>query len=229
MPPGLPNRGGVNSSNSTEDFPALPGKSIRSPASQFAGVAAAAAVADNANKSSSPSQSISQSDMDKYGMNGLLGVIRMENNDQTAVAIGNDLTNLGLSFHPIDEPLSRTFGSPWVETAKHKVEPEFKLPSCYQVPSAPPQQQKIQSLTEETLFYIFYTMPKDSMQEAAALELTNRNWRYHKELKLWLTKDPLTEPIQQTSQAERGIYVFFDPSTWEKVKKEYVLYYPDIA
>jgi CCR4-NOT transcription complex subunit 2 len=167
--------------------------------------------------------------MDKYGMNGLLGVIRMENNDQTAVAIGNDLTNLGLSFHPTDEPLSRTFGSPWVETAKHKVEPEFNIPPCYDVPSAPPQQQKIQSLTEETLFYIFYTMPKDSMQEAAALELTNRNWRYHKELKLWLTKDPLTEPIQQTSQAERGIYVFFDPSTWEKVKKEYVLYYPDIA
>lgn len=29
-------------------------------------------------------------------MNGLMGVIKMENNDQTAVAIGNDLNSLGL-------------------------------------------------------------------------------------------------------------------------------------
>lgn len=61
-------------------------------------------------------------------------------------------------------------------------------------------------------------MPKDSMQEAAAVELTSRNWRYHKELKLWLTKDPLSEPIQQTAQEERGIYIFFDPRPWEKTK-----------
>lgn len=36
--------------------------------------------------------------MEKFGMNGLLGVIRMENNDQTAVAIGNDLNTLGLDM-----------------------------------------------------------------------------------------------------------------------------------
>ena len=38
--------------------------------------------------------------MEKFGMNGLQGVIRMENNDQTAVAIGNDLTSLGLDVNP---------------------------------------------------------------------------------------------------------------------------------
>lgn len=168
-------------------------------------------------------------DMDKYGMNGLLGVIRMEHNDQTTVAIGNDLTNLGLDFSVTNERLSSTFGSPWVETSKHRPEPEFHLPACYQVPSAPPQQQKIQNLTEETLFYIFYTMPRDAMQEAAAVELTNRNWRYHKQLQMWLTKDPLSEPVQSAPNAEQGIYVFFDPTIWEKVKKEYELFYPDIA
>jgi hypothetical protein len=104
------------------------------------------------------------------------------------------------------------------------VQPEFSLPACYNVSSALPQQQKIQNLTEETLFYIFYTMPKDSMQEAAAVELTNRNWRYHKELQLWLTKDPLSEPIQQTAQAESGIYIFFDPTTWMKVKVSRALF-----
>ena len=72
-------------------------------------------------------------------------------------------------------------------------------------------------------------MPRDAMQEAAAVELTNRNWRYHKELRMWLTKDPMSEPIQQSGQAERGIYIFFDPHSWEKVKKEYYLFYPAIA
>lgn len=34
-------------------------------------------------------------DIEKFGMNGLLSVIRMENNDETAVAIGSDLGTLG--------------------------------------------------------------------------------------------------------------------------------------
>lgn len=67
------------------------------------------------------------------------------------------------------------------------------------------------------------------MQEASAAELTSRNWRYHKELKVWLTKDPGAEPLQQNAHYERGIYTFFDTSTWERVKKEYVLYYQAIA
>jgi hypothetical protein len=44
-----------------------------------------------------------------------------------------------------------------------------------------------------------------------------RNWRYHKELKLWLTKESGIEPSQKTSTYERGSYIFFDPITWEKV------------
>ena len=105
-----------------------------------------------------------------------------------------------------------------MEAARFKPEPAFKLPACYDVPSAVTQQLKVQSFSEETLFYIFYTMPRDAMQEAAAVELTNRNWRYHKELKMWLTKDPMSEPIQRSGQAEQGIYIFFDPQSWEKVK-----------
>lgn len=201
-----------------EDFPALPGNKTPRSASPATTTAAAAATATGP-----------ANDLNKYGMNGLMGVIRMENNDQTTVAIGNDLTTLGLDFNPTNEPLSRTFASPWVETSKYKPEPEFKLPECYDVPSAAPQQQKIQNLTDETLFYIFYTMPRDTMQEAASIELTNRNWRFHKELKLWLTKDPYREPVPQTHQTEKGQYIFFDPSSWSKIKKEYVLYYPDIA
>ena len=38
----------------------------------------------------------------------------------------------------------------------------------------------IEKLRVETLFYIFYSMPRDAMQAAAAVELYNRKWRYHK-------------------------------------------------
>lgn len=168
-------------------------------------------------------------DIDRYGLKPLLSVLRTENGERSHMILDTDVTHLGLSLNDPNERISRTFASPWVEASKHCVVPDFSLPECYTVHSAVPQQQKLQNLTEETLFYIFYTMPKDAMQEAAAVELTNRNWRYHKELKLWLTKDPMSDPVQQTAQAESGMYVFFDPISWDKVKKEYFLYYPDIA
>ena len=52
------------------------------------------------------------------------------------------------------------------------------------------------------------------------------NWRYHKELRLWLTKEAGTEPTQKTQSYERGSYIFFDPTLWERVKKDFVLVRP---
>lgn len=40
----------------------------------------------------------------------------------------------------------------------------------------------------ETLFYIFYAMPKDALQAYAAQELHGRDWRYHGDLKIWLKR-----------------------------------------
>jgi hypothetical protein len=81
----------------------------------------------------------------------------------------------------------------------------------------------VQHFSDETLFFVFYSQPRDAMQEAAAEQLYKRNWRYHKDLHLWLTKDVGTEPTQKTATYERGSYIFFDPNTWEKVQKEFVL------
>ncbi|KAK9469026.1 hypothetical protein V1512DRAFT_258444 [Lipomyces arxii] len=166
-----------------------------------------------------------------FGLSGLLDFMKQDNNtDLGLLALGSDLTTLGLNLNQSDtEPLSATFGSPWAETSTTRVEPDFHLPACYHVQSAPPQQTKVANFKDETLFYIFYSMPRDLMQEAAAAELTNRHWRYHKELKVWLTKDINSEPIQSTPHYERGVYTFFDPTAWERVKKEYVLYYKAIA
>lgn len=72
-------------------------------------------------------------------------------------------------------------------------------------------------------------MPRDMLQIAAASELHRRDWRYHKEHKLWLTRAPNTEPSQKTPTFERGSYIFFDTTSWDKVRKDnFVLMYDQI-
>ncbi|KAK9463531.1 uncharacterized protein V1516DRAFT_644957 [Lipomyces oligophaga] len=166
-----------------------------------------------------------------FGLNELSNFMKSEqSNDIGRLALGTDLTALGLNFNqPDSEPLCTSFGSPWAETSNVRVEPEYHLPTCYHVQSVEPQVDKIQKFSDETLFYIFYSMPRDYMQDIAANELINRNWRYHKDLKMWLTKDPGVEPIAQNMHYERGVYTFFDTTVWDKVKKEYILYYQSIA
>jgi CCR4-NOT transcription complex subunit 2 len=170
------------------------------------------------------------SDMDRYGFNGLLSLIRGETSDLNTVALGTDVSFLGLDLSAKSDgvKLSKTFASPWVETSRSEVEPQFTTPEEFKLEEVPKIEEKLSLFTDETLFYIFYTRPKDVLQELSARELMNRNWRYHKELTVWLTKDQSVEPIQQGPQCERGIYIFFDPHNWEKVRKEFILYYQSI-
>ena len=65
----------------------------------------------------------------------------------------------------------------------------------------------------ESLFYIFYAMPKDLLQAYAAQELYNREWRYHVDLKLWFKQ------ASQVDGAGNSIgvqYLYFDINVWEK-------------
>lgn len=121
--------------------------------------------------------------------------------------------------------LHSTFITPWADAeqvAQMNLEPEFSLPTCYNV-APPPASSKVAAFSDETLFFVFYSQPRDAMQEAAAEQLYKRNWRYHKDLHLWLTKEAGSEPTQKTATYERGSYIFFDPNTWERVQKEFVL------
>ena len=103
---------------------------------------------------------------DAYGLLGLLGVIRMTDQDLNTLSLGSDLSSLGLNLNS-SEPLSSTFISPW--SNRHHL--DFILPGCYNAQTSPPVQMKIHSFSEETLFYIFYSKPRDAMQEAVAQEL----------------------------------------------------------
>ncbi len=88
---------------------------------------------------------------------------------------------------------------------------------------------KLSLFSDETLFYIFYSITKDALQLAAASELYAREWRYHKELKLWFTRVPGSEPLVKTPTYERGSYIYFDTNSWEKIRKDnFVLQYDQL-
>lgn len=73
---------------------------------------------------------------DPFGMLGLLSVIRMSDPDLTSLALGIDLTTLGLNLNSA-ENLHKTFGSPWSDEPA-KGDPEFTVPQCYYAKQPPP-------------------------------------------------------------------------------------------
>ncbi|KAK7261433.1 hypothetical protein RIF29_27743 [Crotalaria pallida] len=171
------------------------------------------------------SMQTAQSSPDPFGLLGLLSVIRMSDPDLTSLALGIDLTTLGLNLNS-SENLHKTFGSPWSDEPA-KGDPEFSVPQCYYAKQPPALHQGYFSkFTVETLFYIFYSMPKDEAQLYAANELYKRGWFYHKEHRLWFVRVPNMEPLVKTNTYERGSYHCFDPSTFETVRKDnFVLHY----
>ena len=60
-----------------------------------------------------------------YGLLGLLGVIRMSDADRNALALGSDLTTLGLNLNSSDQ-LYSTFASPWSESPTTR-EPQYQV------------------------------------------------------------------------------------------------------
>ncbi|KVI11975.1 NOT2/NOT3/NOT5-like protein [Cynara cardunculus var. scolymus] len=171
------------------------------------------------------SMQAAQAAPDRFGLLGLLSVIRMSNPDLTSLALGIDLTTLGLNLNSA-ENLHKTFGSPWLDEPT-KGAPEFNVPQCYYAKQAPVLNQGYLSKFQlNTLFYIFYSMPKDEAQLYAANELYNRGWFYHREHHLWFMRAANMEPLVKTNSYERGSYICFDPNTWETIRKDnFVVYY----
>lgn len=187
--------------------------------------------------------------MDKFGLKALVPLIELENTEISkqydhSMTIGTDLSSmlhsLGIPSDGKRQRVLDTFQSPWAETSRSEVEPRFYIPESFSnIPNVlqstvtPPcfdsvqtDQQRVSLFQDETLFYLFYKHPGTVIQELTYLELRKRNWRYHKTLKAWLTKDPMMEPIvSQDGLSERGSYVFFDPQRWEKCQRDFLLFY----
>ncbi|KAM7188186.1 CobW/HypB/UreG, nucleotide-binding domain containing protein [Rhypophila sp. PSN 637] len=166
---------------------------------------------------------------DKWGLKGFQTLM---NNypDYSAIACGIDPSTLGLeqALNSNDSKISTQVWSLYDDTPPRPPVPKFQLPDCYEVKNVQPIEDKIQSFNEETLMWIFYSCPRDSKQYMAASELNNRNWRWHKQLQIWLTKDDLMVPQKLSVGHERGYYVVWDTKHWRKERRELTLVYADL-
>jgi CCR4-NOT transcription complex subunit 2 len=142
----------------------------------------------------------------------------MTDPDLTMLALGTDLTSLGLNLNA-PEPLHRSVVSPLSDSPVRR-EPEFEVPACYK--HTPPRLQPghLAKFKEETLFYIFYSMPQDEAQLIAADELYSRGWWWHKKYRCWFIHAP-NSPVTKgpAGNSERGTYLFFDAGLWDVVQK----------
>uniref|UniRef100_A0A3P9IN44 CCR4-NOT transcription complex subunit 2 n=1 Tax=Oryzias latipes TaxID=8090 RepID=A0A3P9IN44_ORYLA len=212
-----------------EDFPALPGPRERRNAPKFPGDKTALAQNNNLKKgiqvlpdgrvTNIPAGMVT----DQFGMIGLLTFIRAAETDPGMVhlALGSDLTTLGLNLNS-PENLYPKFASPWASAPCRPQDIDFHVPSEYLTNIH--IRDKLASIKlarygEDLLFYLYYMNGGDLLQILAAVELFNRDWRYHKEERVWITRAPGMEPTLKSNTYERGTYYFFDCLNWRKVAK----------
>lgn len=80
---------------------------------------------------------------DPYNLLGLLSLIRSKEPGPTSLALGLDLTTLGLNLNSQDN-LYKTFGSPW-SNEPAKGEPDYQIPACFS--AEPPPALQVSFLT----------------------------------------------------------------------------------
>jgi hypothetical protein len=118
------------------------------------------------------------------------------------------VTTCGLNLTTLDN-LFPSFTSPFTDITPE--EKPYKFPACY-LTGHTLKWEYFTKFQNETLFYIFYSLPKDILQSLAALELYRREWRYHGDLKIWLKARTPQEMQQQHPTVQ---YVYCELKTLE--------------
>ncbi|VDM45862.1 unnamed protein product [Toxocara canis] len=176
---------------------------------------------------------------DQFGLLGLHSFVKgiQEDPRSVALAIGEDLTTLGIDLLNQKRDLCPTFGGPWASHACRVQEIDVVVPPEYLTNAAIRNRLpsiKLNRLSDDVLFHLFYNFPGEVYQVAAASELEvlvfmyNRDWRYHMSLRVWLTRSQHGGVKEQTTTYERGSYNVFDPAQWRKVPKELKLEYKEL-
>ncbi|CAO3678910.1 unnamed protein product [Umbelopsis ramanniana] len=109
-----------------------------------------------------------------YGLRGLLAITGDDSpSDLLMMTIGCDPSSLGLDLDSTSL-LSEQFCSPWADLEHEHTGPPDHFPDHYKalpVPSPNLIVQQMTNFSSETLFHMFYSLPGDMMQNAAAMEL----------------------------------------------------------
>jgi CCR4-NOT transcription complex subunit 2 len=161
----------------------------------------------------------------QFGMVGLLTFIRAAESDPNLVslAMGQDLTALGLNLNSMDN-LYQSFGGPFSDCPARPQDIDYPVPAEYLINMSIRDklaQMKLKQYKDDLLFFLFYTNVGDVMQIAAANELYQRDWRFHIEEKVWITRVPGNSNYDKIGTTERGSYIYFDAQNWRRVHKEY--------
>ena len=165
----------------------------------------------------------------QFGMFGLLTFIRAAETDSKLVclALGSDLTTLGLNLNSPDS-LFASFASPWSDTPARPQDIDYHVPQEYIINSRIREKLapiKLNKYGDELLFYLYYNNGNDILQVYANYELHTRNWRYHKEERLWIMKVQGLEPVTRSQAYEQGTYLVFDVKQFKKVHREMTVEY----
>ncbi|KAG8341511.1 putative NOT2 NOT3 NOT5 family [Trypanosoma vivax] len=121
---------------------------------------------------------------------------------------GFELNSLGINVAQ-QRPLHPTLASVALERPEVPVIPEYRIPECYkQAKPRQPTLKLLQKYKNDTLFYIFYSMPRDLLQLAAARVLLERGWWYHKVRQQWMRKK------------NQNNFEFFNQNTWKMEAEE---------
>ncbi|KAG2174328.1 hypothetical protein INT43_004351 [Umbelopsis isabellina] len=156
----------------------------------------------------------SSHDTGPYGLHGLLAITsNYATDDLLMMTLGHDPANLGLD---LDSPdlLSERLCSPWDEQ-EHPDVLVARMPADYRAITSPSPNLlsgQLGNLSNETLFYMFYSLPGDMIQNVAAMELYQRNWRYHIDLGSWITMQDGSSP--PSSIATYITCIYFDYEAW---------------
>ncbi|XP_065179394.1 CCR4-NOT transcription complex subunit 2-like [Sycon ciliatum] len=169
---------------------------------------------------------------DQFGLIGLLSFIRAAESEPnlTALALGSDLTSLGLGVTQ-NETLHSSFASPFSDGPSRPQDIDFPVPTEYEVKHLLVEKLapiKLHRYCEDLLFYLYYHSCGDVLQLAASAELYQRDWRFHKEERVWLKRVPGMEPSVKTQTYERGRYQVFEVSAWRSMTREMHIQYDEL-
>ena len=141
----------------------------------------------------------------EFGLLGLLDKLGSNKGANMMLSCGVDLSNM-VNFSS-NEPLYRTFHDPFSDRdAKFSV---TEL-TVYKKQESILSMEHFKKLRDESLFYLFYSMPGDLYQALSAQELYRRQWRYHHHLLYWMkaNTDARSMITEETS------YTFLDINTF---------------
>lgn len=165
-------------------------------------------------------------------MKGYLALAEGPNTTFRSLLRGQELGQLGLNMNA-ERTLLSSYTGPFASPNTHPLRPldsEYHIPECYTVKKVAPLNQRVNSFSDETLFYMFYSMPRDYMQVLVAQELMERKWRYHILEQMWMMRDENAGgyALNEDRTSEQGYYIWWDKNLWKKVRRAYQLRYADL-